>query len=170
MASRFGQVCIIKSVTHGFVLDLFSGMLFSHQEYAGIFSGSYSPDETLYKSVCFTSKEHGVANVWGGNNRKDTMSGYLRSSGFLWKGKFHRPRINWITCWLLPWFMFPHSLPALCFFSNYVIFWIWRIYMLKALSYLKWFCHNQSAKTHQHSKCFQGWALQGLKSDVHYVT
>lgn len=63
MASRFGQVCIIKSVTHGFVLDLFSGMLFSHQEYADIFSGSYSPDETLYKSVRFTSKEHGVANV-----------------------------------------------------------------------------------------------------------
>lgn len=65
MASRFGQVCIIKSVTHGFVLDLFSGMLFSHQEYAGIFSGSYSPDETSQfvsppKSMELLMSEEGI--------------------------------------------------------------------------------------------------------------
>lgn len=63
MASRFRQIYIIKSVTHRYILDLLSGMLFSHQEYAAIFSGSYSPDETLYKSVGFTSKEYGVRNV-----------------------------------------------------------------------------------------------------------
>lgn len=49
------------------------------------------------------------------------MSGYLRSisCGFLWKEKFHRSRIHWINCWLLPWFMFLQFLPTLCFFSTY---------------------------------------------------
>lgn len=68
------------------------------------------------------------------------MSGYVRSfsSGFLWKGMFHRSHLHWINCWLLPWFMFLQSLPALCFFSKYLWYYFgykgytcWKHYLIQ---------------------------------------